>query len=67
MSSRDELEIDLAEVNEDIRLQADDHYEATALDTKTEAETLEAETYLRMLLSYKVEVLEELLDLGREK
>ena len=67
MSSIDELAIELAEVNEDIRLQADDPYEAATLDTKTEAETLEAETYLRMLLSYKVEVLEELLDLGREK
>ena len=67
MSSKDELEINLAEVNEDIRLQADDHYEAVMLSTKTETEVLDAESSLRMLVEYKVQVLEALLELECKK
>ena len=67
MSRKEDLTAQLDEVNRDILCQAQDHYNAVMLEGVPESEQLAAESSLRMLLSYKVQVLEELLALGCNK
>ena len=67
MLRKESLKSQLADVNHDIQSQGQDHYEAITLEGVPESEQLAAESSLRMLLSYKVQVLEELLTLECNK
>jgi len=67
MPRKESKKSQLADVNHDIQSQEQDHYNAVTLEGVPESEQLAAESSLRMLLSYKVQVLEELLALECNK